>query len=83
MQICSSREFYCRFLQVKTINLRKMAWDLFLSQGSCQTGEQQAGGGIKYPKFQRTMEKEVPRFAINVLYSFRKVSTHFKSVLDE
>lgn len=34
-----------------------------LSQGSCQTGEGQAGHGIKFPKFQSTVEKEVPRFA--------------------
>ena len=45
-----------------------------MSQGSCQTGEGQAGDGIKFPKFRSMVEKEVPRFAINVLYNFTKVA---------
>lgn len=46
-----------------------------MSRGSCQIGERQAGDGTKFPKFRSTVEKEVPRCAINVLYNFRKVST--------
>lgn len=45
--------------------------------------EGQAGDGIKFPKFQSAVEKEVPRFAIKVLYNFREVSTLFASALDE
>lgn len=55
----------------------------FLSQGGCQTGEGQAEDGIKFPKFQSMVGKEVPRFAINIVYNFRKVSTlslHLSSI---
>lgn len=83
VQICYSRAFYCKFLLVKTHSFKEDGLRPVLSQVICLTGNRQAGHGIKFPKFQRTVEKEVPRFAMNVLYHFRKVSTLFVSVLIE
>lgn len=81
MQICLSGEFHCTFLQVKTINFRMMTWDIFFFLYLSDLGRGNQGMGLNSPSFR--VEKEIPRFAINVLYNFREVSNLFASALDE